>query len=181
VVLQAHRTLLKQFPDLCLLLIPRHPERGADLAKMIVESGFLLAMRSRGETLAPDTQVYLADTLGETGTWYALADFVFLGGSLSDIGGHNPFEPAISGAAVITGPYVRNFAETYTPLIARGGAVEVSDAAQLADAVVRWLTDKDAADTAGDAAREFALSQQDGLDHVVDQLCHALNLAPSDA
>ncbi|MCF6232719.1 MAG: 3-deoxy-D-manno-octulosonic acid transferase [Rhodobacteraceae bacterium] len=181
VVLQAHRTLLKQFPGLCLLLIPRHPERGQDLARMIVKSGLSLAMRSRDETLAPDTQVYLADTLGETGTWYALADLVFLGGSLKDIGGHNPFEPAISGAAVITGPYVRNFAETYTALISRGGAVEVSDAGQLAGAVAQWLTDKDAADTARTAARDYAVSQQDGLNQVVDQLCHALDLDPGNA
>ena len=181
VVLQAHRRLLQQFPDLCLLLIPRHPERGKDLAKMIMKSGFFLAMRSRDETLIADTQVYLADTMGETGTWYALADFVFLGGSLVDIGGHNPFEPAISEAAVITGPYVRNFAETYKPLITRGGAVEVSDAGQLADAVAHWLTDKDAGDTARAAAQDFAVSQQDGLDHVVDRLCDALGLDPSDA
>jgi len=181
VVLQAHHTLLQQFPDLCLLLIPRHPERGPNLARMILKSGFPLAMRSRGESLVPDTQIYLADTLGETGTWYALADFVFLGGSLKDIGGHNPFEPAISGAAVITGPYVRNFAETYAPLIARGGAVEIPDAEQLAVAVALWLTDKDAADTARKAAREYAVSQQDGLDHVVDQLCEALKLDALDA
>ena len=62
-----------------------------------------------------NTKVYVADTLGETGTWYALCPIVFLGGSLKEIGGHNPFEPAQAGAAVITGPGYFNFAETFAP------------------------------------------------------------------
>jgi len=181
VVLKAHRALMQQFPDLCLLLIPRHLERGPDLAGLVLKSGFSLAMRSRDEVLVADTQVYLADTLGETGAWYALADFVFLGGSLRDIGGHNPFEPALSGAAVITGPFVRNFAETYAPLIDGGGAVEVAQAEHLAHAVGHWLTDPEALNTARKAARNYALSQQDGLEQVVTRLCGALGLGGSDA
>ncbi len=181
VVLRAHRTLVQRFPDLCLLLIPRHPERGGAVAAATSQAGFSLARRSSDAALKPDTQVYLADTLGETGTWYALADFVFLGGSLKDIGGHNPFEPALAGAGVITGPYVGNFAETYAPLIASGGAVEVTDDARLGAAVAHWLTDAKALNAARAAAVEFAQSQQAGLAHVVERLCSALDLDTPDA
>jgi len=180
VVLAAHRALLDQFPDLLLLLIPRHPERGDEVTVLVAEAGFSQARRSTGETLKADSQIYLADTLGETGTWYALAPIVFLGGSLEVIGGHNPFEPAQAGAAVITGPHVANFAETYTPLIADGGAVEVANAEQLAQAVTLWLTDKAALDGARAAAGAFVQSQQAVLDQVVETLCAALDLDPSD-
>jgi 3-deoxy-D-manno-octulosonic-acid transferase len=179
VVLAAHRILMARFPDLCLLLIPRHPQRGDEVAALITDAGFTQARRSIGEALGPDTQVYMADTLGETGTWYALAPIVFLGGSLKPIGGHNPFEPAQAGAAVITGPHVTNFAETYGPLIASGGAVEVVDAQQLATAVELWLQDDAALTVARAAAGAFVQSQRAVLDGIVETLCTALDLDPT--
>lgn len=180
-VLAAHRTLLDRHPDLCLLLIPRHPERGDAVARSVATAGLTCARRTRAETLTRDTQVYLADTLGETGTWYALAPLVFLGGSLKPIGGHNPYEPAQAGAAVITGPEHFNFAETYQPLIAQGGAVEAADAADIAAAVADWLDHPEDLDAARRAARGFVLAQQSALDDVVDTLCSALHLEPDDA
>lgn len=180
VVLDAHCALLAEFPDLALLLIPRHPQRGDEVAGLIAKAGLSEARRSKGQALTPQTQVYQADTLGETGTWYALAPIVFLGGSLKVIGGHNPFEPAQAGAAIITGPHVANFAETYDPLIASGGALEVTDADQLARTVTLWLTDEAALATARAAAATFVQSQQAVLDNVVETLCAALDLDPSD-
>lgn len=176
VVLAAHRALVTQTPDLCLLLIPRHPTRGDEVASLIAKAGFTQTRRSTNETLGPDTQVYLADTLGETGTWYALAPIVFLGGSLRPIGGHNPFEPALAGGAVITGPHVTNFAETYTPLIAAGGAVEVANADQLAKAVALWMADTATLNTARAAAASYVATQQAALDGIIETLCSALDL-----
>ena len=116
-VLATHAELVNRWPDLLLLLIPRHPERRGDISALINQTGLTFALRSAGEVITGNTQVYIADTLGETGTWYALCPIVFLGGSLKEIGGHNPFEPAQAGAAVITGPGYFNFAETFAPLI----------------------------------------------------------------
>ena len=112
IVLKAHKALLKQHPDLCLLLAPRHPERGGTRLKQLDQGtpGSAGARRSKGVMPGTATQVYLADTLGEVGTWYALSPLVFLGGSLREIGGHNPFEPIQAGAAVITGTGHYNFA-----------------------------------------------------------------------
>lgn len=101
---------------------------------------------------------------------------MFLGGSLAPIGGHNPFEVAQAGAAVITGPGYSNFAETYPPLIAAGGAVEVSDASSLAGAVQHWLTDEAALNTARTAARGVVEAQAAALDGVVDLLITHLAL-----
>ncbi len=175
-VLAAHKTLLASYPELCLLLVPRHPERGSAVADLITQSGMRYARRSTGEPLDPDTSVYLADTLGETGTWYALCPIVFLGGSLEPIGGHNPFEPAQAGAAVLTGPHVTNFAETYAPLLRTGGAVEVSDASSLAQAVQRWLRDTEPLQAARDAAARYTEAQGAKLDEVIETLCTALAL-----
>ena len=100
VVLAAHNRLLREHRDLCLVLIPRHPERGDDVESTIRAAGLTLSRRSRGEEIGPRTQVYLADTLGETGTWYALSPIVFLGATLVPKGGHNPYEPAMHGPAV---------------------------------------------------------------------------------
>ncbi|WP_164657880.1 3-deoxy-D-manno-octulosonic acid transferase [Tropicibacter sp. Alg240-R139] len=175
-MLAAHKELLKTDPDLLLLLIPRHPDRGDVVKRLVAQAGLTCAQRSAAQTLAPDTQVYLADTLGETGTWYALCPLVFMGGSLLEIGGHNPFEPAQAGAAVITGPGYFNFRETFEPLIAQGGAVQITDAASLTAAVSRWLTDAQALEQACTAARSCVQDQAAALDTVVETLITALEL-----
>lgn len=180
-VLAAHRALLDHHPDLCLLLVPRHPERGDDVARLIAATGMTSARRTRGEAPSGTTQVYLADTLGETGTWYAVSPLVFLGGSLRPIGGHNPYEPAQAGAAIVTGPGVFNFAETYPPLIARGGAVEVTDAIGLAAAIGNWLDNPAEFEAARLAASAFVAAQQSALEQVIDLLSAALRLGPDDA
>lgn len=174
----AHRQILTTFPDALMILIPRHPDRADAVAALINASGLRCARRSAGEPLETDTQVYLADTLGETGTWYALSPVVLLGGSLlPDIGGHNPFEPAQSGAAVLTGPYVPNFSETFPPMIAAGAACEVATSDDIARIVTGWLSDPESCDRARDAARSFATGQAAALDEVVDTLIDTLDLA----
>ncbi|MGV6803269.1 MAG: 3-deoxy-D-manno-octulosonic acid transferase [Ruegeria sp.] len=175
-VLAAHAELLKRWPELLLLLIPRHPERRSEVTSLIKAAGQTLALRSAGQTISPETQVYVADTLGETGTWYALCPIVFLGGSLKEIGGHNPFEPAQAGAAVITGPGYFNFAETFAPLVVSGGAVEVTSGLELARAVAQWLSDQSALAAAQAAAQSCVNTQKSTLDAVVDTLCKELSL-----
>ncbi|MBE1298011.1 MAG: 3-deoxy-D-manno-octulosonic acid transferase [Rhodobacteraceae bacterium] len=175
-VLKAHKTLLQRHPGLCLVLIPRHPERADEVSALIEAANLISARRSAGAALTPKTQVYLADTLGELGTFYALSPIVFLGGSFLPIGGHNPFEVASAGAAVITGPGTSNFAETFPPLIAAGGAIEVADAGELAEAVDTWLCDNDALAAARESAQSFNTEQARRLDGITDLLIERLRL-----
>ncbi len=179
-VLAAHAELLKRWPDLLLLLIPRHPERRDDVISLIDTAGLSHALRSAHQQINTDTHVYVADTLGETGTWYALSPIVFLGGSLREIGGHNPFEPAQAGAAVITGPGYFNFAETFAPLIHAGGAVEVETSTDLSQAVANWLTDEAALTTARAAVKSCVNTQKSALDTIIDTLCDQLDLDKAD-
>jgi 3-deoxy-D-manno-octulosonic-acid transferase len=125
---------------LALILAPRHPVRGDGLAELLRRDGWQVAQRSAGEEITPDTDVYLADTLGEMGLWYRIASVAFVGGSLVDVGGHNPFEPALLGCAILHGPHVRNFADGYARLQAAGAAVEVAGEASLAEALIASLS-----------------------------------------
>ncbi len=175
-VLKAHKKLLETHPDLHLILAPRHPERGQEVMNLIAGESLSLTRRTRGDV--PGQQVFLADTMGELGTWYALTDVVFLGGSLRPIGGHNPFEVAQSGATVLSGTHVANFAETFAEMETLGAARLIADAEDLADQVHHLLSDDVARQKAQKAAKAFTESQTDRLDSIADRLIKALELHP---
>ncbi len=91
-----------------LIIVPRHPERFDEVAERIQRSGFAMARRSINDTVTAQTQVYLADSMGELMAWFALADVAFVGGSLVDIGGHNPVEPASVATPVLMGIHTQS-------------------------------------------------------------------------
>ena len=158
-VIAAHKIALEHHPDLLLILIPRHPARGDEVARLLDAAALPLARRSAGGGLEAQTQVYLADTLGETGLFYRLAPLVFLGGSFGAEGGHNPYEPAQLGTAVLHGPRVANFAGAYAGLTATGAALSVADGVALGEAVAR-LTGSTALDRMRAAAAELAQDRE---------------------
>lgn len=108
--LSLHKQLLKdsKLSNALLIIVPRHPERFDNVATLIKESELTLARRSFDEQITSQTQVYLADSMGELMYWYKLADVALVGGSLVDIGGHNPVEPASIGTPVIIGRYTQS-------------------------------------------------------------------------
>lgn len=138
----AHRTLAQRLPGFLTIVVPRHPERGTMIAEMLRGKGIAIAQRSTRTEPAPETGIYVADTLGELGTFYALSPVAFVGGSLATRGGQNPIEAVRHGAVVLTGPNWENFREAYTALIGSSGAIEVRDADQIADAVVKLYTEE---------------------------------------
>jgi len=175
IALAAHKKLVETHPDLLLILVPRHPERGTEVAQLIADAGIEYTCRSRGDM--PAGAVYLADTLGELGNWFALSEIVFLGGSLLPIGGHNPFEVAQSGATVLSGNHVFNFAETYSAMEAVGAAQLVADADDLAVKVDALLRESHRRDKAVIAAKEFAQQETGKLDIIAARLIKALRIA----
>ena len=162
-ILWAHKAARAQRPDLALILVPRHAERGAMVEKLCRDAGLASARRSLGQPISAQTAVYLADTLGETGLWFALSPLVFLGGSLVPVGGHNPYEPALSGAAILHGPHVTNAAAAYAGFDAAGGAVMVADAAALARTLVALLNTPHDLQTHRTAAIAHATAQSSDL------------------
>ncbi|MBZ8119659.1 3-deoxy-D-manno-octulosonic acid transferase [Roseovarius sp. LXJ103] len=178
IALRAHAALLAAHPDLLLILVPRHPERGGNIARLIADRGMQTARRSLGAMPGAEEAVFLADTLGETGLWYRLSPIVCLGGSFTPVGGHNPYEPAHCGAAILHGPLYANFIGVYAELHRAKAAMEVQDAGALAQAVGRLLSSADALKNLQSASTSFAAIQADALGHMARDLCAALELAP---
>lgn len=174
IALAAHKQLRANHRDLALILVPRHPERGTQVAQLIADAGMDYTRRSRGDL--PGGAVYLADTLGELGNWFALGEIVFLGGSLLPIGGHNPFEVAQSGACVLSGNHVFNFAETFAAMEIAGAARLVADTDDLAAQIDALLRDPHLRAKAVRAAQTFAQEETGKLDTIAARLIKALRL-----
>lgn len=113
-----------------LVLVPRHPERFDDVARLVAATGFSCCRRSSQRFAQPD-DVILLDTIGELATCWQLADIAFVGGSLTQRGGQNMLEPAAAGAAVLFGPNVWNFPRESAGLLAFDGAIGIADADSL--------------------------------------------------
>jgi len=157
-----------------LILAPRHAERAEAIAGLVRGAGLTMARRSGGEVPDAQTDVYLADTMGEMGLWFRLAPVAFVGGSLARIGGHNPYEPAQLDTAILHGPHVDNFAEIYTALDAEGGALEVTGDADLA-ATVRRLQAGDherMARVAAGVVRRAQGATEAALQAILEQLAY---------
>ncbi|MES2838679.1 MAG: glycosyltransferase N-terminal domain-containing protein [Pseudomonadota bacterium] len=115
--LAAHARLREQHPDALLVIAPRAPARGLEVAALASASVSKdVPLRSAGAHIATEAPVYIADTIGEMGLWYRLAPVALVGGSFASVGGHNPHEPLALGCAVLHGPNVWNFAESYERL-----------------------------------------------------------------
>jgi 3-deoxy-D-manno-octulosonic-acid transferase len=183
---RVHRGLAAGHSDLLTIIAPRHPVRSEAVCAMLRGHGLRVARRTRGEPLTPETQIYLVDTLGELGLFYRLAGIAFVGGSLVAKGGHNPFEAARLGCAVLHGPDMSNCAAMAALLAAAGAAETVQDDAALAQAVSTLLSDPRRAERAAAAVRAAAAGLGI-LDEVaarlapwLDGLAPARDLAPRD-
>jgi 3-deoxy-D-manno-octulosonic-acid transferase len=153
IVLDTHRRLAVYFPGLLTIIVPRHPERGQQIAHLTEANGLRAAVRSREQLPAPDSEIYVADTLGELGLFYRLSPLVFVGGSLVNHGGQNPIEPIKLGAAVLHGPHVGNFADIYRALDEAGGAKLAGDGEALVKQMGGWLEDRASRERASAAGR----------------------------
>jgi 3-deoxy-D-manno-octulosonic-acid transferase len=152
-ILDAHRRLATYFPSLLSIIAPRHPDRGANLAQLVGAHGLRVTQRSKDRLPTQETDIYVADTLGELGLFYRLSPIVFVGGSLVNHGGQNPIEAIKLGAAVLHGPHVGNFDDIYRALDGAGGARLAGDGEALVKQMGGWLDDRQAQQRASAAGR----------------------------
>jgi 3-deoxy-D-manno-octulosonic-acid transferase len=145
--------------DLRLVLAPRHPERLDEVEGLARSRGLSVVRRSR-VSAANGAPVILLDTMGELASLYAVADVIFVGGSLVPIGGHNVVEPALHAKAVVFGPHMANFRDAAALLLRADAAVQVKDGAELTAALGRLLTDVPARQALGRAAWSAVRSHQ---------------------
>jgi len=176
-LLAAYQRVRRLYPRLRLVIVPRRPENFDAAAEAILAAGLGVVRRSRStpwqgpKTLPP---IILGDTMGELMKWYALADIVFVGRSLVDIGGSNPMEPGSLAKPLLWGPLMYNFPVEAPALAEAGAACEVASAEELADAVADLLTHPDRRRQMGAAARETIRTMQGATARTIDLVREAL-------
>src|SRR5579862_62546 len=179
IAMAVHLRLAAVHPGLLTIIAPRHPARGDEIAALAAARGLTVARRSFGEPIGPATSIYLADTFGELGVLYSLAGIAFVGGSLIDKGGHNPFEAARLECAVLLGPYTANCLAMVEALTSAGAAETVADAEALAAAVEHLLDDAKLRRKRAIGAVRVAANGLGTLDAVLDRLAPWLDpIAP---
>ncbi len=141
-VARVHRQVEHNIPGLLTIIVPRHPARGSAIASELRDLGFNIAQRSKGDRLTSETNIYLADTLGEMGLFFRLVPLAFLGGSFVDLGGHNPMEAARLDTAIVFGPAMYNFEAAVEALTKADAALQTVSEEELTRVVESWLTDK---------------------------------------
>jgi 3-deoxy-D-manno-octulosonic-acid transferase len=148
-----------------LLIVPRHPQRFDEVARLVQAQGLTVSRRSSwtgapaDDAAALQADVWLGDSLGEMAQYYTLSDLALLGGSFEALGGQNLIEPAACGCPVVMGPHTFNFAEAAVMAEAAGAAFRVPDMAAGLTRGLGWLQDPAALQAAKAAALAFAASQ----------------------
>jgi len=170
--LDAYSALCAKFPKLRLILVPRHPERFAAVARLLDESEVRWQLRTAlcEDNADPAARVLLVDAVGELGAWWGTATIAFVGGSLGRRGGQNMIEPAAYGAAVSFGPNTHNFRDAVDQLLAHNAAVVVRDGAELTAFLRRALAEPPVAAELGRRARALVRSQLGATSATVDLL-----------
>lgn len=174
-LLEVFARLRRDHPDLLWVLAPRHPQRFDEVQGLLEGSGWQCARRSRDQLVDMQTDIVLADTLGELDVFYALADVAFVGGSLApDIGGHNVIESAAAGCVFVTGPDVAEWREAMAAMIETGGATIAADAPQIAEVTSAWLDNPTRRTGAGQALVDVAASHRSALQRTLSLLNETL-------
>lgn len=142
-----------------LILVPRHPQRFDEVARLIADAGFNLQRRSTGMPTA-DTAVWLGDSMGEMVAYYHLANLAFIGGSLLPLGGQNLIEAAACGCPVLIGPHTFNFQQATNDALAAGAALRIQNAEELVEQVRELLSEETRRQAMQRAATEFSAAHR---------------------
>ncbi len=161
-ILQTFKQLQSRFSykNLLLIVVPRHPERFDAVANLLESHQYVIARRSLQQLPTKLTKVYLADSMGELGVWYMLADIAFVGGSLVNVGGHNPIESAIVATPIIMGKYTQSCQQVVNQLKHVGALIQVNHSDELTEAFSQWLTNPEQAKQGGRAGQQLAENYQ---------------------
>lgn len=157
-------------PGVLTIVAPRHPERGPAIARMFEHRLYKTALRSKEEPITPETEIYVADTIGEMGLWYALAAVSFVGGSLIPHGGQNFMEPARDKNAVIVGPNMQNFTEMLNRARFYDAVLQVVSAQNVVEEVTELLLSPELLAERQQKAYDWTVREARVLDGIVKVL-----------
>ena len=164
-------------PEFLLLIVPRHPQRFDEVAKLFEDQGLRVMRRSQlaHEVLSAHVQVVVGDSMGEMFAYYAACDLAFIGGSLLPLGGQNLIEACACGKPVLIGPHTFNFAQASDDAVSRGAALRVDNAAQLFKTSFELLTDARLLSTMSESAQDFANAEVGATQKTLELLIPLLN------
>lgn len=169
-LLQAHQQLLANRADALLIIAPRHPERFDEVAAQIEALGLKLARRSLKQPITQQTQVYLADTVGEMMQWFAACNVAFIGGSLVPFGGHNILEPAALKKPVLSGPHYANLDALYQTFIEESALNIVEDSQALANSLIDFANRPELQTLQGQKARRAFENNSGALPKLMNEI-----------
>jgi len=173
-ILEAWRAV--HVPEALLVLVPRHPQRFAEVDGLLGQQGLRVVRRSAGLP-QPDTQVWLGDSMGEMAAYFTLADLAFIGGSLLPLGGQNLIEAAACGCPALVGPHTFNFLQATEDAIAAGAARRIGSPAALGTAVDQLLREAGELAAMRQAAKRFAQSHQGATKRMLEFIAQCLDQA----
>lgn len=162
-ILESHQQLLRTYPDLLLILVPRHPERFDNVAQLIAQQNLAYVRRSQQIIPMAQHQVLLGDTMGELMLMYGVADIAFIGGSLVNIGGHNPLEPLAFKLPIMTGKHIANFAQIFKQLDQVKGVIWIDNSKQLSQQVEQLLNSTELRQQYGNAGHQILVQNKGAL------------------
>jgi 3-deoxy-D-manno-octulosonic-acid transferase len=182
IILWVFSELKKEFPNLLLILVPRHPERFNTVAEFIQHQGLNIVRRSQKIPANEHTEVYLGDTMGEMFIFYAASDIAFVGGSLVPVGGHNALEPALLGIPILMGSYTYNCQEitkllkdAHALIQIESGTLDLQSKEKLFKAFEFWLRNKEARDKAGQNGKQVVLANKGAVEKIINIISACLN------
>jgi 3-deoxy-D-manno-octulosonic-acid transferase len=170
IICRIHKKLCNQYQEILTVIVPRHPERSAEVSNIVKLYGLNFAIRSRGDAISNATQVYIADSIGEMGLFFSISNITFIGGSFCN-GGHNIIEPAFFDAPIIFGPDMKNFREIANEFLESKAATQINCEDELFQRVISIIneTDKSSASKSS-AAKSILRSKADILSNYINQL-----------
>lgn len=178
ILVEVFQKLRRQFPDLFLILVPRHFERSRQVGRELEARGMKFVFRNEitSRTTWPERAVecLLVNTTGELRFFYEQADVVFVGKSLTAQGGQNPIEPASLGKAIVFGPNMQNFAPIAKAFVDKGAASQVANAAELERAVADLLASPERRQKAGALAQQVVRENEGAIERTVDMIVDSL-------
>lgn len=176
-LVDVHKTLKEgQHPDLLTIIVPRHPKRGKAIASIFQKHELNVSIRSKDQPVTDETDIYVANTMGELGIFYRLVPVVLMGGSLIPHGGQNPLEPARLECAIILGPHMENFLEITGELEENNACLRISNTEELTETINDLLHDHDRQESFSTAALKTMEAKAGVVD---DTLKKIMSLLPS--
>lgn len=163
-VLEAFTQIRQRHPSAFLILVPRHPDRFAKVARLCQSENFRIVKRSLNETPQADTDILLGDTMGELRLLYAASDIAFVGGSFVPVGGHNLIEPAALHLPILSGPHLHNFVAISKLLADANALIVVNDAKSLSEKIMHLLANKSESDAIGERAYQVSAENTGALE-----------------